>query len=520
MESLKLSIPQKIYLYYNLKFKMCGILSVFGDLQEKKSLPETMLHFLKHRGPDDTGLIKGKIGNNDFFLGHQRLSIIDVENGHQPLRSQDGTTYLICNGEIYNYKELKQQLSPEYSFSTESDNETILPLYQKNGTFFIKQLDGMFSFIMTDPKNIFIARDPIGIKPLYYGFDEKRIYFASEIKALVNHAHHIYEFPNGYYFHSTKGIKSYYHLPKNGNFITQVEDAIAAIKTSLKKSVKKRLRADVPIGVFLSGGLDSSVIAALMNKAIPELHSFSVGLNGSADLKAARIMADYLGTIHHEYIYTENEMLEILPEVIYYLESFDPALVRSAVPCFFVSRLASKSVKVILTGEGADELFAGYSYFNHYNNPHDLHKESIRIINNLHNINLQRVDRMTMAHGLEGRVPFLDTEFIETALKIDPCLKLHHTFGFEKWLLRKAYEDLLPDEITWRNKMEFAQGCGSSTIIEQIADNIPAGELERAQKQGCPVSSKEELFYYNIFKRHFDHPDVTKLVGRWQGQLL
>ena len=499
---------------------MCGILSVFGDLQEKKSLPETMLQLLKHRGPDDKGFIKGKIDNNDFFLGHQRLSIIDVEKGHQPLRSQDGTTYLICNGEIYNYKELKQQLSKEYNFYTESDNEIIIPLYQNNGTRFMKYLEGMFSFIITDPKHIFIARDPIGIKPLYYGFDEKRVYFSSEMKALVNHANHIYEFPNGYYFHSTKGLKPYYHLPKYGSFITQVDDAIAAIRKSLKRCVKKRLMSDVPIGVFLSGGVDSSIIAALMKEAIPELHSFSVGLIGSEDLKAARIMANYLGTIHHEYIYTENEMVEILPEVIYFLESFDPSLVRSAIPCFFVSRLASKYVKVILTGEGSDELFAGYSYFTNYNNPHDLHKESIRIINGLHNINLQRVDRMTMAHGLEGRVPFLDTEFIETALKIDPHLKLHNTFGFEKWLLRKASEDLLPNEIVWRNKMEFAKGCGSSTIIEQRANNVYSDELEQAQKQGCPVSSNEELFYYNIFKSHFDHPDATKLVGRWQGKLL
>ena len=499
---------------------MCGILGVFGDLQEKKSLPETMLQLLKHRGPDDIGLIKGKIEKNDFFLGHQRLSIIDVEKGHQPLRSQDSTTYLICNGEIYNYKELKQQLSKEYNFYTESDNETIIPLYQKIGTRSIKELDGMFSFILTDHEHFFIARDPIGIKPLYFGYDEKRIYFSSEMKALINYANHIYEFPNGFYFHSAEGFKSYYHLPSYKSFITQIEDVIPEIKESLKRSVKKRLISDVPIGVFLSGGLDSSIIAALMKEAITDLHSFSVGLQGSDDLKAARIVSDYLGTIHHEYIYTENEMLDILSEVIYYLESFDPSLVRSAIPCFIVSRLASKYVKVILTGEGSDELFAGYSYFNNYNNTHDLHKESIRIINGLHNINLQRVDRMTMAHGLEGRVPFLDTEFIETALKIDPHLKLHNTFGIEKWLLRKTYEDLLPNEIVWRNKMEFAQGCCSSTIIEQRANNVSSDELEQAQKQGCPVSSKEELFYYNIFKSHFDHPDATKLVGRWQGKLL
>ncbi|MFQ5638601.1 MAG: asparagine synthase-related protein [bacterium] len=295
--------------------------------------------------------------------------------------------------------------------------------------------------------------------------------------------------------------------------------AIARIQETLRRSVKKRLMSDVPIGVFLSGGLDSSIVAALMKEQIDELHSFSVGISDSPDLKTARIAAEHIGTIHHEYIYSEAEMTKVLSDVIYHLESYDPALVRSALPCYFVSKLASQYVKVILSGEGSDELFAGYSYFNDYDDASALQRESIRIINGLHNLNLQRVDRMTMAHGLEGRVPFLDIEFIETVLSIDPLLKMYRTFGIEKGLLRKAFEGMLPKEIVWRDKMEFAQGCGSSTVFQQKAEYITEEELEKAKSLGAPVSSKEELFYYDIFRRFFDHPVADKLVGRWQGEL-
>lgn len=277
--------------------------------------------------------------------------------------------------------------------------------------------------------------------------------------------------------------------------------------------------SDVPVGVFLSGGLDSSIIAALLKEEIPGLHSFSVGLPGSPDIEAARIVAEHLGTIHHEYLYSEDEMREVLAEVIYYLESFNPALVRSAVPCYFVSRLASQHVKVVLSGEGADELFGGYTYFDRYDDPEALQTETIRILKGLHNINLQRVDRMTMAHGLEGRVPFLDVELIETALSISPELKTHRSFGMEKWILRKAFEDELPAEIVWREKLEFAQGCGSSTFFEQETACITDERLREAKEQGIPITTKEELFYYNIFNNHMDHPDVVNMVGRWKGIL-
>lgn len=495
---------------------MCGILGVFGASLKNSNDFQEMLSTLAHRGPDDIGVIE----QDNFVLGHQRLSIVDVEGGHQPLHASGQKLYGICNGEIYNFRELRESLSQSYDFQSQVDSEILLPLYQKLGSQLTSSLDGMFSFVISDDQEFFAARDRIGIKPLYYGTTGENIYFSSEIKALVEHSDEIKEFPSGHYYHSTQGIQPYYELPEKQTFITDLDTVLEKIRQTLSQSVQKRLMSDVPVGVFLSGGLDSSIIAALMRQHIPNLHSFSVGLPNSPDLKAARLVAEHLGTIHHEYVYTEAEMSAVLPDVIYYLESFDPALVRSAIPCYIVSGLASQYVKVILSGEGADELFAGYSYFADYDDAIALHKESVTIIKGLHNLNLQRLDRMTMAHGLEGRVPFLDTDFIALSLSIDPELKLYKTFGIEKWLLRKAFSHLLPQEIVWRDKMEFAQGCASSTVLEDHANScITDQTLEEAQKNRLPVSSKEELFYYQIFRNHFTHPDAAALIGKWQGTL-
>lgn len=422
---------------------MCGILGVFGDLNKKDNQYENMLTLMKHRGPDDIGTVK----SNSYYLGHQRLSINDINGGHQPFKSNDRKTLLVCNGEIYNYEKLNQKVKSNYSFRTNSDNEIIIPIYEECGSHAPKFLDGMFSFILLDEDNYFVARDPIGIKPLYWGSDDKHLYFSSEIKALVDYSKKIEEFPSGHYYTPSEGLQPFYQLPKVETFITDIDKALNDIKSSLSSSVRKRLMADVPIGVFLSGGLDSSIIASLMKEDIAELHSFSVGSENSPDLEAARLVSDYIGTIHHEYIYTEKEMFEVLPDVIYHLESYDAALVRSAIPCYFVSKLASDYVKVVLSGEGSDELLAGYSYFEEFDNPETIHAESLKIIKGLHNLNLQRVDRMTMAHCLEGRVPFLDIDFIETVLQISPELKQQSKFGIEKWLLRKAFEDKLPPEI-------------------------------------------------------------------------
>ncbi|TVQ45663.1 MAG: asparagine synthase B [Gloeocapsa sp. DLM2.Bin57] len=496
---------------------MCGILGVFSQNPTNQDNFATMLSTLVHRGPDDSGIIK----QNNLLLGHQRLAIVDVVGAHQPFKDQENKRYVICNGEIYNHEKLRQEFGSNYAFISQGDSEVLLPLYQRFAEEVTNYLDGMFSFVISDGHELFAARDPIGIKPLYYGKVDDSLFFASEIKALAEHTDEIYEFPNGHYYRREEGFIPYYQWPEEPQeILTDADTIIAKIRSCLSQSVEKRLMSDVPVGVFLSGGLDSSVIAALMAEHLPELHSFCVGLPHSPDLKAARLVAEHLGTIHHEYVYTEAEMLELLPDVIYYLESYDPALVRSSIPCYFVSRLASEYVKVVLSGEGSDELFAGYSYFADYNDSAALHQESITILKGLHNLNLQRVDRMTMANSLEARVPFLDTEFIELCLRIDPALKLYQTYGIEKWLLRKAFEDKLPEAVVWRDKMEFAQGCASSTILAEYAKaTISDSKLAEAICQEFPIKDKEGLLYYQIFQSHFNNPEIANLVGRWQGTL-
>ena len=495
---------------------MSGIASVFGADVSTQYDFSAMLSQLVHRGPDDTGVVQ----DNNWALGHQRLSIVDVAGGHQPMQAKPKQLYSICNGEIYNFRDLKSRHLSAYPFQSVADSEVLLPLFQQFGQDLVQHLDGMYSFVISDGEEWMAGRDRIGIKPLYYGTTGDDIFFASELKALVNCAERIYEFPEGHYYHSQSGLVPYYQLPETKTFEQDVDTIVADIQQTLAKSVQKRLMSDVPVGVFLSGGLDSSIIAALMKQQVSELHSFSVGLPQSPDLKAARLVAEHLGTIHHEYVYSEEEMQTVLSDVIYYLESYDPALVRSAIPCYIVSRLASEHVKVVLSGEGADELFAGYSYFADYDEPMALHREAIAILQGLHNLNLQRVDRMTMAHSLEGRVPFLDVDFIERCMRIDPQLKLYSNSGTEKWLLRKAFEDLLPQEIVWRDKMEFAQGCASSGVLENYAEAAIAPQvLAEAISQGLPVSSQEELFYYRIFNQHFPHPDAAKVIGRWDGTL-
>ncbi|EDX87772.1 asparagine synthase (glutamine-hydrolyzing) [Synechococcus sp. PCC 7335] len=495
---------------------MCGIASVFGSNASTQYDVSSILSHIVHRGPDDTGVAKG----DSWALGHQRLSIVDVAGGHQPMQAVPTQLYSICNGEIYNFRELRSHHFSDYSFQTEADSEILLPLFQQFGKELVQHLEGMYSFVISDGEEWLAGRDCVGVKPLYYGTTDDTIFFASELKALVNCAERIYEFPSGHYYHSQAGLVPYYQLPKTVTFEKDVDTIVGDIRQSLTQSVQKRLMSDVPVGVFLSGGLDSSIVAALMKQQVKELHSFSVGLSHSPDLRAARLVAEHLGTVHHEYVYSEAEMQTVLSDVIYYLESYDPALVRSAIPCYMVSRLASEYVKVVLSGEGADELFAGYSYFAEYDDSMKLHREAIAILQGLHNLNLQRVDRMTMAHSLEGRVPFLDIDFIERCMCIDPQLKLQSPSRPEKWLLRKAFEDLLPQEIVWRDKMEFAQGCASSGLLEHHAKaEISQEALAAAKLQGLPVDTQEELFYYRIFEQHFPHPDAAKVIGRWGGTL-
>jgi asparagine synthase (glutamine-hydrolysing) len=427
---------------------------------------------------------------------------------------------LICNGEIYNHPELRQRYA-DYPYQTYSDSEDILAVYAQHHETTTAQLEGMYAFAIMEGDLLFLARDPLGIKPLYYGSDGTTFYFASEIKALQDIVGAVQEFPPGYVYSSRHGFIQQYDLSaaieavKPSNVITPFD-----VRKQLQHAVHTHLMSEVPLGVFLSGGLDSSIIAALVKQEIPDLHSFSVGVEGSEDLLYARQMARYLGTHHHEYIYTPTEMIAVLPEVIYYLESFDPALVRSAVANYFLARLASQYVKVILSGEGADELYSGYSYLKHIETPQALHTELVASTGELHNRNLQRLDRMTMAHGLEGRVPFLDRQFVEFSFAVPTEFKLYRegALAVEKWILRKAFEDLLPVEVAWREKQKFAEGAGSAHIFEQMAAAEITDEQFQAERQqlldetGHRIHSKEALYFYRVFRRFFK-PSVVPLVG-------
>lgn len=506
---------------------MCGIAGIWGQNDARPI--EEMNRKQKHRGPDGEGL---HVQEGKGVLGHVRLSIMDPEGGSQPIYNEDRSRVIVANGEIYNHADHRRRLVEHHRFGSTSDSETILHLFDENGPEAAALLDGMFAFAVGEADHLFLARDPIGIKPLYFAVKNENggdntIYFASELKAISRWTDDVLEFPAGTYYHSGKGFRRYYTVPQIApedlppeNL--QVDELIRRVRESLEAAVVKRLMSDVPLGSFLSGGLDSSVIAAIARRHKDKLHTFSVGIEDSPDILAARQVADHIGSIHHEYIYTAKEIMEILPEVVYYLESFDQDLVRSSLPNYFCARLAANYVKVILTGEGADELFAGYDYYREYQNPDDLHRELHRSVTRLHNINLQRVDRMTMRHGIEGRVPFLDTNMIELAQHIPPGLKLYRTPDgrrIEKWILRKAVEDLLPHEIVWRKKEQFDQGSGTVDLLESTITAATSGIDFAEYAARYPrdrLRSTEECFYHRQMVNLFENPDpVLKNVARW-----
>ena len=495
---------------------MCGIVGIWGA-SEQESVRK-MMDTLIHRGPDAKGIFIVPDGSGT--LGHQRLSIIDPEGGNQPIHSIDQGKAIIGNGEIYNYSQLLPELQQKYQFLTKSDTEAILYLYEDRKITAIKELDGMFAFAIIDENTFVAARDPIGIKPLYYSEKDGNFWFASELKAITKFCEKVEEFPPGSFFSSETGFSTYYTLPDIPPEVdANLDDLIREIQETVKASVVKRLMADVPLGAFLSGGLDSSIIAAIAKKHKSELHTFSVGIEGSEDIKAARLVSNYLGTIHHEYLISPKEMIAKLPEIIYSLESFDQDLVRSAIPCYFTSRLAAKYVKVILTGEGADELFAGYTYYKDIPNDEDLHTELRRSVKSLHNINLQRVDRLTMAHSIEGRVPFLDMKMIELGQRIPAHFKLRGNPPVEKWILRKAFEDILPNEIVWRKKEQFDEGSGTLDLLAETLENVMSEDkVKQYQGQYSDINlrSAEECYYHQLFMSAFENPSrILNNVARW-----
>ncbi len=505
---------------------MCGIAGCVG-VRDSETV-DRMLDALPHRGPDDRGIYV----NGKSVYGHTRLSIVDVAGGHQPILADDGNTGIICNGEIYNFLELRSKLEPKHRFKTNSDTETILHLYEEKGPACVKELDGMYAFALFSKDQCMIARDPIGIKPLYYGYHKDNLYFTSELGAMtLAGVDEVHEFPSGHYYTPEEGFVPYYQIPRIEDHLhTQIDETCHLIRETFISAVKKRLLADreVPVGSFCSGGLDSSLVAAIAAEEIPHLHTFVVGMkdeNGevSDDVKAARIAAKHIGSTHHELIFTEQEYYDALPIVIKKLESYDPSLVRCAIPCYFTCKLAAEYVTVVLTGEGADELFTGYHYMKHF--PFDtLNMEARRCIGNLHNINLQRADRMGMLFSLELRVPFLDVDMVDLSMKIPPELKIreHNGAKIEKWILRKAFEDTghLPDEILWRYKVQYTQGAGCESLGEKLAlQEMDDEEFERikAENPKATINSKEAAFYFKIFRQFHPQDSILGSIGIWTG---
>ena len=507
---------------------MCGIAGCFG-IKDTVTI-RRMLDALPHRGPDDRGI---HVFENTVF-GHTRLSIVDVLKGHQPILTEDGKIGIICNGEIYNFREIRQKLSQKYRFSTESDSEVILHLYREEGPECVKKLDGMFAFAISNGDDFMLARDPIGIKPLYYGYVNNRLYFTSELGAMSLAAvDRVYEFPAGHYYTPREGFVQYYEIPPlQDQLLTSVEETCDLLRRTFIGSVKKRLLADrqIAVGSFCSGGLDSSLIAAIAAEYIPHLHTFVVGMKDASggesdDLKAARIVAQHIGSDHHEYIFTEDDYYEALPRVIKQLESYDPSLVRCAVPCYFTCKCAAEYVTVVLTGEGADEIFNGYHYMKTL--PIELRREEARnCIANLHNINLQRADRMGMHFSLELRVPFLDTAMIDLAMKIPPEYNIYESeingTSIEKWILRKAFEDTdyLPAEILWRYKVQYTQGAGCEDLGEKLANSeISDEEYERikADNPQAVINSKEAAYYFKLFRTYHPQDSILRSIGIWHG---
>jgi asparagine synthase (glutamine-hydrolysing) len=488
---------------------MCGIAAVWGESAPELAL--SMAQILTHRGPDGHGSVY--MDKPGLTLAHRRLAIIDPAGGQQPLVASGKTAALVANGMIYNDRALRASLGGSH-FVSESDSESILQSCLRGGSSAVSRLDGMYAFVMAHGDKLIVARDPIGIKPLYVGRQGDTFYFASEIKALLSVVDEIHEFPPGHVFDSELGLRRHYTLAPVTDDIGDAGAAQRTIREVLTRAVNKRLRSDVPLGVFLSGGLDSSIIAAIASQSTVGLKSFAVGLPGSADLIAARRVAAHLGTDHYEYELSAAEVMRDLPTILGHLESFDRDLVRSAVPCYYAARLAAAHVKVVLTGEGADELFAGYSYHKTYRNLDALQAELRRSVLGMHDINLQRVDRMTMAHGLEARVPFLDQGMLDLAFRIPAKLKLPPASGIEKWILRKAFEDLLPSEIVWRDKVQFDQGSGIAELLEKACKSKTTTSEHNSLPR--PARSTEENFYRTTLIEQFDNPEkLLPLVTHW-----
>ncbi len=506
---------------------MCGIVCAFDLKQSALTLRPIVLKMskrIRHRGPDWSGIFS----DEKAILAHERLSIVDPESGKQPLFSKDGKLVLAVNGEIYNHQEIRKQFEGKYDFLTRSDCEVILALYREKGPNFLEDLNGIFAFALYDIENdiYMVGRDHIGIIPLYQGWDaEGTFYVASELKALEGFCNKIEEFLPGKYLYSPnkKTTQWYsrdwdcYEAVKNN-----VSD-IDVLRDALEAAVERQLMADVPYGVLLSGGLDSSIISAVAKKYAakriesgnteeawwPQLHSFAVGLEGSPDLIAARKVAEHIGTIHHEIHFTVQEGLDALRDVIYHVETYDVTTIRASTPMYLLSRvIKSMGVKMVLSGEGADEIFGGYLYFHKAPNAEEFHKETVRKLDKLHLYDCLRANKSLASWGVEGRVPFLDKEFMDVAMRLNPKDKMAGNVKMEKWILRKAFEEYLPESVVWRQKEQFSDGVGYNWIdsLRALTTEMVTDEQMAKVNETYPINpplNKEEYYYRTIFTDFF-----------------
>lgn len=515
---------------------MCGIVSIFNIKEQTPALRKQALEMskkIRHRGPDWSGIYCGK----SAILCHERLSIVDPQSGKQPLFTPDHHQVLAVNGEIYNHQELRKRYAGRYEFQTGSDCEVILALYRDKGIHFLEDLNGIFAFALYDEEkdDFLIARDPIGVIPLYIGHDkEGKVYCASELKALEGFCDVYEPFLPGHYYLGSEGKmvkwyqrdwESYDNVKDNAASVKEVHDALEA-------AVKRQLMSDVPYGVLLSGGLDSSVISAVAKKFAarrvetdstqdawwPQLHSFAVGLKGAPDLAKAREVADYIGTIHHEINYTIQEGLDAVRDVIYYIETYDVTTVRASTPMYLLARvIKSMGIKMVLSGEGADEVFGGYLYFHKAPNAKAFHEETVRKLSKLYLYDCLRANKSLSAWGVEGRVPFLDKDFLDVAMRLNPKAKMCPGHTIEKKIVREAFADMLPESVAWRQKEQFSDGVGYSwidTLKEVTAAAVSDDEMAHAAER-FPINTpmnKEEYYYRSIFEEYFPSESAARSV--------
>ena len=506
---------------------MCGIVAIFNIQEQTPELRQKALRMsqkIRHRGPDWSGIYCG----GSAILAHERLSIVDPESGKQPLFSPDKKQVLAVNGEIYNHQAIRRQYADKYQFQTGSDCEVILALYREKGIHFLEDISGIFAFALYDAEKdeFLIARDPIGVIPLYIGYDsEGKVYVASELKALEGNCDRYEPFLPGHYYSSREGIMTRYYQ-RDWMQYEKVKDndaSVEEVRNALMDSVKRQLMSDVPYGVLLSGGLDSSVISAIAEKFSenriedddntrawwPRLHSFAVGLKGAPDLEKAKMVADHIGTVHHEINYTIQEGLDAIRDVIYFIETYDVTTVRASTPMYLLARvIKSMGIKMVLSGEGADEIFGGYLYFHKAPNAKAFHEETVRKLSKLYLYDCLRANKSLSAWGVEGRVPFLDKEFLDVAMRLNPEAKMCPGKTMEKRIVREAFADMLPEEVAWRQKEQFSDGVGYSWIdtLKQITASAVSDEQMAHAAERFPINpprNKEEYYYRSIFAEHF-----------------